>query len=144
MAGYRCGWLAGPEAPMSGALKLHTHTVYSATTASQIAALRVLSGAGDKWLAEARTSYAETGRKAAARLGLPPPQGSTFLFPDVAPSLGPGGLQEFLEGCADEGLFAAPGPSFGPYPTHLRICYTAAPPDVVGRGIEVLARRLGR
>ncbi len=144
MAGYRCGWLAGPKEPMAGALKLHTHTVYSATTASQIAALRVLSGAGDAWLAEARAAYAQTGRKAAARLGLPPPQGSTFLFPDVAPALGPGGLAEFLEGCADEGLFAAPGPSFGPYPTHVRVCYTATPPDVVGRGIEVLARRLGR
>jgi aspartate/methionine/tyrosine aminotransferase len=144
MAGYRCGWLAGPPAPMDAALKLHTHSVYSATTASQVAALRVVTGAGDAWLAEARAAYAETGRKAAARLGVPPPEGSTFLFLDVGTSLGPGGLPAFLEGCADEGLFAAPGPSFGPYPRHLRVCYTAAPPDVVLRGIEVLARRLGR
>ncbi len=144
MAGYRCGWLVGPDAPMEGALKLHTHTVYSATTASQLAALRVLSGAGDAWLAEARASYAETGRKAAARLRLPPPEGSTFLFIDASASLGPGGLAAFLEGCADDGVFAAPGPSFGPYPTHLRVCYTAAPPDVALRGIEILARRLGR
>jgi N-succinyldiaminopimelate aminotransferase len=144
MAGYRCGYLAGPPGPMAGALKLHTHTVYSATTASQIAALRVLSGAGEAWLAESRADYAVTGRKAAARLRVPPPQGSTFLFLDVMESLGPGGLPAFLDGCADDGIFAAPGPSFGPYPTHLRVCYTAAPPDVVARGIEVLARRLGR
>jgi N-succinyldiaminopimelate aminotransferase len=147
MAGYRCGYLAGPSAPMEGAIKLHTHNVYSATTASQIAALRVLSGAGDAWLSESRALYTATGRKAAACLGVPPPQGSTFLFLDVAESLaapGAGGLEAFLEGCADEGLFAAPGPSFGPYPTHLRVCYTAAPPDVVERGIEVLARRLGK
>lgn len=144
MAGYRCGWLAGPAAPMEGALKLHTHNVYSAPTASQIAALRVLAGAGDVWLAESRALYAETGRKAAARLGVPPPEGSTFLFLDVAESLGGGSLETFLDGCADEGLFAAPGPSFGPYPTHLRVCYTAAPPDVVMRGIEILARRLSR
>jgi aspartate/methionine/tyrosine aminotransferase len=144
MAGYRCGWLVGPEAPMEGALKLHTHTVYSATTASQLAALRVLSGAGDPWLAGARAAYAETGRKAAARLGLPAPEGSTFLFVDASASLGPGGLAAFLEGCADHGVFAAPGPSFGPYPAHLRICYTAAPPDIALRGIEILARRLGR
>jgi len=144
MAGYRCGWLAGPTAAMDAALKLHTHSVYSATTASQAAGLRVLSGAGDAWIARTRAAYAETGRRAAARLGVPPPQGSTFLFLDVGRSLGPGGLTAFLEGCADEGLFAAPGPSFGPYPEHVRVCYTAAPPDVVFRGIEVLARRLGR
>lgn len=144
MAGYRCGWLVGPEGPMEGALKLHTHSVYSATTASQLVALRVLGGAGDAWLAEARAEYAATGRKAAARLGLPAPKGSTFLFLDVSAALGPGGLAAFLDGCADEGLFAAPGPSFGPYPNHLRVCYTAAPPDVALRGIEILARRLGR
>ena len=144
MAGYRCGWLVGPEAPMEGALKLHTHSVYSATTASQLVTLRVLAGAGESWLAEARADYAATGRKGAARLGLPPPQGSTFLFLDVSAALGEGGLPAFLEGCAGEGLFAAPGPSFGPYPNHLRVCYTAAPPDVVARGIDILARRLGR
>jgi len=144
MAGYRCGYLAGPPAVMEGALKLHTHTVYSATTASQIAALRALSGSGEAWLEETRAEYAETGRKAASRLGVPAPQGSTFLFLDVSSSLGPEGLAEFLDSCASDGLFAAPGPSFGPYPTHLRICYSAAPPDVVGRGIELLARRLGQ
>jgi N-succinyldiaminopimelate aminotransferase len=144
MAGYRCGWLAGPAAPMQEALKLHTHNVYSAPTASQAVARKLLGGAGEAWLAHARASYAETGRKAAARLGVPPPQGSTFLFLDVSPALGEGGLEAFLEGCADEGLFAAPGPSFGPYPTHIRVCYTAAPPDVTLRGVEVLARRLGR
>jgi N-succinyldiaminopimelate aminotransferase len=144
MAGYRCGYLAGPAAPLEGALKLHTHNVYSATTASQIAALVVLSGVGESWLAESRASYVEVGRRAAARLGVPPPQGSTFLFLDVAESLGAGGLEAFLEGCADDGLLAAPGPSFGPYPTHLRVCYTAAPPDVAMRGVKLLARRLGR
>ncbi|HUM01317.1 MAG TPA: pyridoxal phosphate-dependent aminotransferase [Thermoanaerobaculia bacterium] len=144
MAGYRCGWLAGPAAPMEGALKLHTHNVYSAPTASQVAALRVLGGVGEAWVASARAAYAGTGRRAAARLGVPAPEGSTFLFLDVAAAVGGGGLGAFLEGCADDGVFAAPGPSFGPYPTHLRVCYTAAPPDVVMRGVEILARRLGR
>jgi len=51
---------------------------------------------------------------------------------------------EFLEGCTDEGLLVAPGPSFGPYPSHVRVCYTAAEPEVVRTGIDLLARRLGR
>ena len=45
---------------------------------------------------------------------------------------------------ADRGLFLAPGPSFGPYPTHVRVCFTSAAPAVVRRGIGVLAELLGR
>jgi aspartate/methionine/tyrosine aminotransferase len=144
MAGYRCGFLVGPADVMTDVLKLHTHTTYSAPTASQLAALRVLDGRGDRWAAAARTEYRAVGEKAAARLGLPAPEGSTFLFLDVAPHLKDGDLLAFLDGCSEDGIFAAPGPSFGPYPTHIRICYTAAPPDVVLRGVEKLALRMGR
>ena len=77
-------------------------------------------------------------------LGVPPPQGSTFLFLDIAQHLDERGLDGFLEDCVDRGLFVAPGPSFGPYPTSVRLCFTAAPPDVVERGVEVLAGLLGR
>jgi N-succinyldiaminopimelate aminotransferase len=144
MAGHRVGYVVGPKGAMEEALKLHTHSTYSAPTASQWAAARVLEGAGDAWARAAREEYRRVGAEAAALLGVPAPQGSTFLFLDVAPRLGPGGLPEFLEGCADDGLFAAPGPSFGPFPAHVRVCTTACPPDVVMRGMKVLARRLGR
>lgn len=144
MAGYRCGYVVGPAEPMKEVLKICTHTAYSAPTPAQMAAWKVLGQAGDAWIRETRKDYADTGRRAARRLGLPEPQGSTFLFLDAAPRLDERGLMGFLEDCADEGLFAAPGPSFGPFPTHLRICYTAAPPDVVLRGVEILAKRLGR
>jgi N-succinyldiaminopimelate aminotransferase len=144
MAGHRVGYLVGPEKPMEQALKLHTHSTYSAPTSSQRAAIRVLEGAGDAWAAATREEYRRVGAESASLLGVPAPEGSTFLFLDVAERLGPGGLPEFLEGCADDGLFAAPGPSFGPFPTHVRVCYTACPPDVVARGMKVLARRMGR
>ena len=49
-----------------------------------------------------------------------------------------------IEDVANEGLFLAPGPSFGPYPSHVRLCYTAVPPDAALRGVDVLARRLAR
>ena len=78
------------------------------------------------------------------RLGLAAPQGSTFLFFDVAPHLDETGLAGFLERCVDRGLFLSPGLSFGPYPTHVRLCFTAAPPDVVERGVEALAPLIGR
>jgi aspartate aminotransferase len=144
MAGNRCGWVVGPAAVMGELRKVSTHTFYSTPTASQIAAARALNGLGDAWVRDARARYAEIGRRAAARLGLPAPAGSTFLFLDVAPWLDERGLLGFLQDCLDRGLFLAPGPSFGPYPTHVRLCFTAAPPDVVERGVEVLAGLLAK
>ena len=144
LAGARCGWLVGPAPALAEIVKIGAHTVYSAPTASQHAALRILAGGGDAWVAEARAEYEATGREAARRLGIPAPEGGTFLFLDVAPALDGRGLGGLLEDVADEGLFLAPGPSFGPYPTHVRLCYTAVPPDAALRGVDVLARRVGR
>ena len=144
MAGNRCGYLVGPAEMMPYLRKIGTHTIYSAPTASQIAAARVLGPEGDQWVANARERYAELGRYAADRLGVTRPAGSTFLFVDVADALDEGGLLGFLERCVDAGLLVAPGSSFGPYPTHVRVCFTSAAPDVVREGIEVLAGLLGR
>jgi len=144
MAGNRVGYVAGPAAPVAEALKLSTHTVYAAPTAAQLAALRILEGAGDAWIAQTRDAYRRLGESAADRLGVPRPEGSTFLFLDVASRLDARGLAGFLEDAADRGLLVSPGPSFGPYPTHVRVCTTSVPPDVVLRGIDVLASLLGR
>jgi len=144
MAGNRVGYVVGPAAAMQQVRKVSTHTFYSAPTASQLAALACLGPAGDAWIAEARESYRRTGTAAAERLGVAPPQGSTFLFLDVAERLDDRGLGGFLQDCVDRGLFLAPGPSFGPYPTHVRLCFTAVEPERVERGVEVLAELIGR
>jgi N-succinyldiaminopimelate aminotransferase len=144
MAGNRVGYAVGPAAAMDQVRKVSTHTFYSAPTAGQVAALRVLEGRGAPWLAETRELYRAAGESAARRLGVPPPDGSAFLFLDVADWLDERGLLGFLEDCVERGLFLAPGPSFGPYPTHARLCFTAAEPAVVRRGVEVLAGMLGR
>jgi len=144
MAGNRCGYVVGPPRAIEQLKKIGLHSFYSTPTASQIAALRVLAGPGDAWAARAREQYRETGRRVAERLGLPAPLGSTFLFFDVAPFLDETGLAGFLERCVDRGLFLSPGSSFGPYPTHVRLCFTAAPPDVIERGVEALAPLMGR
>lgn len=143
MAGNRCGYVAGPSAAMAEVRKVSTHTFYSTPTASQIAAERVLGERGERWIERARGLYREIGQRSARMLGLDPPEGSTFLFVDVARYLDGTGLEGFLERCVDRGLFAAPGPSFGPYPTHLRVCYTATPPEVTERGMRILAELLG-
>ncbi|HSB64836.1 MAG TPA: pyridoxal phosphate-dependent aminotransferase [Thermoanaerobaculia bacterium] len=144
LAGARCGWLTAPERALDEIVKLSAHTVYSAPTASQHAALRILAGAGDAWVEEARAEYAATGAEAARRLGVPAPEGGSFLFVDVAQALDARGLAGFLEDCSEEGLFLAPGPSFGPFPTYVRICFTAVPPEKALRGVDILARKLGR
>ena len=148
MAGNRCGYMVGPAAVMAELRKVATHTFYSTPTAAQLAAVRALAGPGDAWAAAARTSYEATSREAAARLGIPAPEGSTFLFFDVAADLearfGGRSLGALLEACVDRGLLIAPGPSFGPYPTHVRLCYTAVPPERALAGVAILAELLGR
>jgi aspartate/methionine/tyrosine aminotransferase len=144
MAGNRVGWLVGPREAMREVSKVGTHSYYSAPTASQLSALAALSGPGDAWIAHALSLYAEVGSSVARRLGEPAPEGSTFLFLDVQQALGGRPLGALLERCADRGVLLAPGPSFGPYPHHVRLCYTSAPPEVTLRGAEVLAQLLGR
>lgn len=144
MAGNRVGYIVGPDEAMAHVLKVSTHTFYNAPTASQLAALRVLGPRGDDWVAQAFEKYRDLGRMAAERLGMPAPGGSTFLFLDVAEHLDERGLNGLLEDLVAQGLLVAPGPSFGPYPTHIRVCFTCAPPDVVEEGVDILARRLGR
>ncbi len=138
MAGNRAGYIVGPTEVMHQVRKVGVHTYYSTPTAAQIAAQHALEGLADEWVADAARLYQEIGRHAAERLGAEPPQGSTFVWLDVADRLDERGLGGFLEDCVDRGLFIAPGPSFGPYPTHVRMCFTATPPDVTRRGIEVL------
>jgi N-succinyldiaminopimelate aminotransferase len=144
MAGNRCGYVVGPAGQMSELRKVATHTFYSTPTASQLLAIRILEGAGETWLRESRALYQRLALDVARQLELPPPRGSTFLFFDVEEHLDARGLMGFLEDCAERGIFLAPGPSFGPYPTHVRLCYTAAPPEVTTRGVSTLATLLGR
>lgn len=144
MAGNRCGFVVGPpdRAPMKRARKVSTHSFYCAPTAAQLAACRALE-VGAPWLAEAREHYRTAGFAAADALGLPRPDGGTFLFLDVAKQLDEGGLMGFLERCLDAGVLIAPGSSFGDdYGTFVRICFTSAPPDDVQRGVAALAALL--
>lgn len=144
MAGNRVGYLVGPSQAIGQVLKVSTHTFYSAPTAGQIAALRALGPMGEAWIAEAFESYRDLGRSTAARLGVAEPQGSTFVFLDVAEHLDDRGVDGLLEDLVAKGLLVAPGYSFGPYPTHIRVCFTCAPPRIVEEGVDVLARHLGR
>ena len=142
MAGNRCGYLIGPQDVITGVQQITRNSFYSVTTASQIAAERALAGSGDRWANDAANAYRELGNYAAKALGVPAPEGSTFLFIDVKSHLTESGLDGFLERCADKGLLIAPGSSFGPYPTHIRVCFTCAQPERVRQGVDILAALL--
>jgi N-succinyldiaminopimelate aminotransferase len=145
MAGNRVGYVLGPTdpAPLLHARKVATHTFYSAPTAGQLAAAAALAHGGP-WLERAHVLYRDAGRAAAETLGLAPPQGGTFLFFDVAHRLDEErGLLGFLEDCLDAGVLLAPGSSCGAdYGTHVRLCFTSAPPDVVADGVARVAALL--
>ena len=149
MAGNRCGLLLLPDAPgvVSAVRKVSLHATYAAGTASQLAAAVALESDG-AWLRAARAAYRDAGRAAAASLGLPPPAGGTFLLVDVSAALerrDAEGLHRFLVRCVERNLVLAPGSACGAaYGQHVRLCFTAAPPDVVARGVAVLADLLGR
>ncbi len=141
MAGNRVGYLVAPRSAIVEALKIATHTFYASPTAAQLAALQALEG-GAAWVAQARELYREAGDASAKLLGLPPPEGSTFHFFDVAATLDDRGLWGFLEDCVEDGVALAPGPSCGgDYATWVRVCYTAAPPEEVASAIAKLATR---
>jgi N-succinyldiaminopimelate aminotransferase len=143
-AGNRVGWLAGPRSLVEAAHKAQVHNVYHPPTAGQHAALRALRD-GDAWLDAAREAYRKTGERAASALGLPAPEGSTFLFLDVRHRLGPRGMLGLLEDLLAEGVVVAPGASSGQgYEGFLRLCYTAAPPEEVDEATRRLVGVLRR
>ena len=98
---------------------------------------------GGPWLDKARALYREAGEAAARQLGLPEPEGSTFLFLNVNRALDERGLPGFLGDCLEAGVALAPGNSCGDaYAEWVRICYTAAPPDEIAEAVGRLAKLL--
>lgn len=147
MAGYRCGVLQGPPEVLDATERALTHALYSAATPGQLAARAALGPQGLDWARDASAAYQEVGAECARRLGVAPPQGSTFLFVDVSHVTGLGcryhdpagqSVSALLEACVSKGLLLAPGSAFGPYPHHVRLCFTAAPPEVTLRGVDIL------
>jgi N-succinyldiaminopimelate aminotransferase len=144
MAGNRVGYLVGPPDLVREAHKVGTHTAYHAPVPGQWAALRALER-GNEWVEDARRHYRAAGAAAASALGLPMPEGSTFLFVDVASQLDERGMDGFLTDCFESGVLVAPGASSGrDYESWIRLCYTAAPPEDVAGAVSRLAQRMGR
>jgi N-succinyldiaminopimelate aminotransferase len=139
MAGNRVGYLAAPPALTAEIHKVQVHSSYHAATAAQLAAHAALAG-GDAWVQAARASYRSAVEDAARVLGLPPPEGSMFLFVDVGARLGQRGTAELLEDCLAAGVLVAPGASSGEaYGSWIRLCYSSLPPEQAAEAVRRLA-----
>lgn len=142
MAGNRAGYLVAPAEVREAIHKVSVHSAYHAPTAAQCAGLRALEG-GAAWVQRAAKQYAETGDAVAKILSAPAPEGSCFLFLDVASVLDERGMMGLLEDCLDDGVLVAPGASAGSdYTSWIRLCYTVVPPDDALEAARRLARRL--
>ena len=143
MAGNRVGYLAGPDCVIGQIQKVSTHTFYCAPRAGQAAALVALEQ-GDGWIAHARGQYEQAGRRVAGVLGLPAPQGSTFLFLNLEGRLDARGVNGFLSELVEHGVLMAPGPSFGrDYAQWVRLCFSSVTPDQAERAAGIVKARLG-
>jgi aspartate/methionine/tyrosine aminotransferase len=144
MAGQRVGYLAGPERIVSEARKIATHIYYHPPIVGQRAAIAAIAG-GAEWIESVRSEYRETGGRVAERLGLPSPEGGTFLFLNVRDQLDARGLHGLLEDCFEQGVLVAPGHSCGDdYADWIRLCFTAVPPEDVLEAARRLAVVLNR
>ena len=114
---------SGRPRSMGELRKVATHTFYATPTAAQLAAVRGARRAGRRLGERARARQYADDRRGAPR------RGSASGRPRAAPSSSSTSprsrstsavCRRFLERCVERGLLLAPGPSFGPYPTHVR------------------------
>lgn len=140
LAGLRIGFVVAPEAVIAAARRVSTHSAFNVSVAMQRAALAALED--DAFPRAACAAYLDA-RDAAARalegsgIRFHLAEGATYLFVDFGQPVLP-----VLERAVERGVLLAPGDAFGSYPTHARLCFTAAPADVVVRGIERLREAL--
>ncbi|MCS6798801.1 MAG: pyridoxal phosphate-dependent aminotransferase [Myxococcota bacterium] len=143
MAGARVGLVHGPIEPMRRLRGVQTFSVYCAPRPMQLgAAVALREGRG--WLEAARALYAQAATMAASALGVPPPEGGTFLFFDATPHLRAGEtLADWLARCVDAGVLLTPGGASGRgYENWARLCFTCVPPDQLADALERLRRVL--
>ena len=140
-AGARIGFTHGPEGVMTSIRGVQTFHTYCASRPMQFGAVEALRQGG-AWIEESRSLYRDAGYQAADALGVPRPEGGTFLYLDASSQLDPGAVDctPFLELCADAGVLLTPGRSCGDdYAKWVRLCFTSVPPAQLASALEKLA-----
>ena len=136
MTGWRIGYVAAPEALMTGIAKVHQYGIMCAPTPAQFAAIEALRS-GEPHVQAMRGEYDRRRRYMTDRfneIGLHcfEPMGAFYCFPRVTDATG---LDEsaFAEQLlAEERVGVVPGVAFGPSGAgHVRVCYATAFEEIV-------------
>ncbi len=117
MTGWRIGWLAGPTEVVKAAIALQSQSTSNVCSFAQCGALAAIRGprACVQAMAEQfneRRSLLSEGLRAIAGLGLLPPEGAFYAFPDVS-STGLDSMSFCNRLLEEQGLAAVPGVAFG-------------------------------
>ncbi|MDQ2933364.1 MAG: aminotransferase class I/II-fold pyridoxal phosphate-dependent enzyme [Chloroflexota bacterium] len=135
MTGWRIGYLAAPEALMTGIAKVHQYGIMCAPTAAQFAAIAALR-IGEPFVLEMLAEYDRRRELMTRRLneiGLVcfEPHGAFYCFPNITST----GLDDEAfarELLLEEHVAVVPGSAFGPSGAgHVRACYATAYEQIV-------------
>lgn len=145
MTGWRLGYAAGPQPFMQQLLKVHEHTVTTATTFAQVGGVAALNGPQEpiqEMVAEfaRRREIIVEGLNHLPGVDCIPPDGAFYVFPDIS-GTGMTGSQlagEFLE----HGVALTPGIGFGfGWDAHIRLSY-ATSEERIRTGIQRMRETL--
>lgn len=130
MTGWRLGYVAGPESFIRQLLKVHEHTVTTATSFAQAGAVAALDGPQEPIEAmvrefDQRRTIVVDGLNALPGVRCVPPDGAFYAFPDVS-ATGVSGTELAMR-LLDHGVALTPGVGFGEaWDTHVRLSYATS------------------
>ena len=117
MTGWRIGWLAGPSDVVKAAIALQSQSTSNVCSFAQFGALAAVSGPRDCVQTMAaqfnqRRALLSDGLRAIPGLGLLPPEGAFYAFPDIS-STGLDSMTFCNRLLEQQGLAVVPGVAFG-------------------------------
>lgn len=141
MPGYRVGYVVSPPGLVARLRKWSLYSIYSLSTAAQMAAFYALST--DAAELGRRKSLARAARDlVASRLAIPSTDvsGGLYAFLDLS-SWRQGDVDAFLDETVKEGVTVAPGAAFGRHCRQfVRLCFTAVAQEDLSLAIDRLNR----
>jgi aspartate aminotransferase len=145
MTGWRLGYAAAPAPFAAAMLKVHEHTVTTATSFAQVGAVAALRGPQEpiREMVEEfarRREIVVDGLNSLPGVRCAPPEGAFYAFPDVS-GTGLSGT-ELARLLLRHGVAVTPGAGFGAaWDTHIRISF-ATSEERIRTGISRMARAL--
>jgi aspartate aminotransferase len=146
MTGWRLGYAAAPAPFLSQMLKVHEHSVTTATSFAQMGAIAALEGSQEPIRAmvtefSRRREIICSGLNNISGIICPVPDGAFYVFPDISGTgrSGTALASQLLE----HGVAVTPGIGFGEeWDTHIRLSY-ATSEERIGTGLTRIRQALG-